>query len=433
MSKISDILQQLNTLPNGYISKKKIHGDIYYYFQYSENGKQYSKYIPRRDLSSYQDKIALRNKLKDELKQILNSGKAQPLLTKNARNLSGNVMMQDMIVASFDNGILTYLDEKRAPLLIVRNKDIKSFLSSRTIDDTRRNSRILKRMLMINEADDNLLSLYAHGAVITDNYWFKTKGSRLKYEDIVFEQDIYHEVALDGILEVITSKPRITPQITLGGSYEKCWRKIKNEWWIYKKGNTNELFSEMFSSRLASYLNIPTVQYELIDNNIRCKNFATKYNFEPLSALIGENYNYEMVFNALMKIDKVIARQYLLLSWFDALVFNFDRHNDNCGLLRDRKTGKIISLAPNFDNNLSLIAYNQNLKRENRDDVFIKNYIKFIKDNKVAKELFSEIRLPKLNKEIINQCLIGLICPIDVDLLSMHLLNRYYYLTNFLN
>ncbi|MCQ2796627.1 MAG: hypothetical protein MJ213_04975 [Bacilli bacterium] len=432
MGKISDILQQLNTLPSGYISKKKIHGDIYYYFQYSENGKQYSKYIPRKDLLSYQSKISLRNKLKEELKAILNSGKAQPLLTKNARNLNGNVMMQNIVVASFDNGILTYLDEKRAPLSIIRNKDIKSFLSSRTIDDTRRNSRILKKLLMINVTDDNLLSLYAHGAVITDNYWFKTKGSRLNYEDIIFEQDIYHEVALDGILEIITSKPRVTPQITLGGSYEKCWRKIKNEWWIYKKGNTNELFSEMFSSRLAFYLNIPTVQYELIDNNIRCKNFATKYNFEPLSALIGENYNYETVFNALIKIKRSIAKQYLLLSWFDALVFNFDRHNDNCGLLRDKKTGEIVSLAPNFDNNLSLIAYNQNLKTENKDDAFLKNYIKFIKNNKTAKELFSEITLPKLSKEIIDKCLVDLVCPIDVNLLTNYLLNRYYHLTSFL-
>ena len=113
-------------------------------------------------------------------------------------------------------------------------------------------------------------------------------------------------------------------------------------------------------------------------------------------------------------------------------MFNFDRHNDNCGLLRDKKTGEIISLAPNFDNNLSLIAYNQNLKIENRDDAFIKNFIKFVKNNKTAKELFSEITLVKLSKEIIDKCLVGLVCPIDAKLLTNYLLNRYYYLTSFL-
>ncbi len=40
----------------------------------------------------------------------------------------------------------------------------------------------------------------------------------------------------------------------------------------------------------------------------------------------------------------------------DALVFNVDRHTQNYGLLRSRETGEILSMAPNFDNNMALIS-----------------------------------------------------------------------------
>lgn len=45
---------------------------------------------------------------------------------------------------------------------------------------------------------------------------------------------------------------------------------------------------------------------------------------------------------------------------FDAVIYNEDRHFGNFGVLRDNRTGKIISPAPIFDNGLSLINYAMN-------------------------------------------------------------------------
>ena len=42
---------------------------------------------------------------------------------------------------------------------------------------------------------------------------------------------------------------------------------------------------------------------------------------------------------------------------FDAVIYNEDRHFGNFGLLRDNRTGKILSPAPIFDNGLSLFNY----------------------------------------------------------------------------
>ena len=42
---------------------------------------------------------------------------------------------------------------------------------------------------------------------------------------------------------------------------------------------------------------------------------------------------------------------------FDAVIYNEDRHFSNFGLLRDNHSGKILGVAPAFDNGLSLFNY----------------------------------------------------------------------------
>jgi hypothetical protein len=44
------------------------------------------------------------------------------------------------------------------------------------------------------------------------------------------------------------------------------------------------------------------------------------------------------------------------MCYFDGLILNMDRHENNYGVLRDPDTGEILSLAPFYDHNISLIA-----------------------------------------------------------------------------
>ena len=139
---------------------------------------------------------------------------------------------------------------------------------------------------------------------------------------------------------------------------------------------------------------------------MKTKNFVEdKYNFEPMNALCGDNDSYENVFSALLKQSKELAKQYLMLMWFDALVNNVDRHNENLGLLRDKKTGKVVSLAPNYDLNMSLFARNKLLKLGK--DGFINIFLKFVNNSK-AKELYKEMTCPNLNEEMINDIILEL-------------------------
>ena len=69
---------------------------------------------------------------------------------------------------------------------------------------------------------------------------------------------------------------------------------------------------------------------------------------------------------------------------FDAVIINEDRHYGNFGLLRDNRSGSIISPAPVFDNGLSLLCYAM------RDDF----------DKLEGKKLSQEMLMGYLNKSL---------------------------------
>lgn len=389
MSTLSELLEKKKTLPSGNVYSKKINGGKYFYYQYFENGKRYSSIVSPDQAKELIALIQERKEIENLIKNKLSSEK-KIVLSKNAINLTGYVMSNNDVVAEFENGTMISINEKLAPLVIARTHSLEKFLSLRVIDMSRTNARILKKALNLTVDEEYKIPLYAYALSITDNYWFKPKHSKIKYSDIILNNDDFAEVSLKGDTAVFPCEHRLTPEITTTGSFEKGWKLIKNTWWLYKNGNAKQLFSELFCYEFAKLIKIPTAKYELDNKYIRSENFAKEYNFEPIAALADDNDNYEHVFNIVYAINKNIAKSYLKLIFFDSVVNNIDRHNENVGLLRDKETGDIVSLAPNFDNNLALISNTDSLKSP-KDDAFMKLFINFLKNNKTAMELFKTI------------------------------------------
>ena len=67
---INKIDEELNELPKGYISKKKINEKIYYYLQYREANKIKSKYLKGDDVKIYINLIEHRNELLSKKKGL---------------------------------------------------------------------------------------------------------------------------------------------------------------------------------------------------------------------------------------------------------------------------------------------------------------------------------------------------------------------------
>ena len=63
-----------------------------------------------------------------------------------------------------------------------------------------------------------------------------------------------------------------------------------------------------------------------------------------MKSIVGDNEDYKECFDALHEISEHLAMQYINLLWMDSICYNMDRHTENFGIIRDLKTGDILSL-----------------------------------------------------------------------------------------
>lgn len=426
MYTLFDLIQRKNGLPKGNIYKKQIKNNSYFYHQYRENGKNYSIKLKEEQIEPLRKQIEEREDVERKIKDLLKNGNKEIELSKSAKTYTGYVMSGNIITAEFDKGMLVSPIHNLCPLVIKRTGSLFEFLKSRCIDGGRTNSRLLKKVLNISVKDESLISLCSYAASVSDNYWFKPKHSKLKYEDISFNNDIFFDTALRGIISIYPKHLVLTPELTTNGSYEKGWKNINGEWWLYKIGTKNERYSEVFYSRLFEKLVLPTAHYEIEGNYIKTKNFAGNVNFEPMISLVGNNEDIEFIYDTLNKINHKLALDYLRLVAFDVILNNVDRHNENCGIVRDKQTGEIISLAPNYDDNLCLISRSTTLIATIQEG-FLSLFLKTIRNSKEIKEGLKEIAFPLITMDLLRSINdeIGIKVDTDFDLIGKYILFRY--------
>ena len=179
------------------------------------------------------------------------------------------IMSENLIVAKVIDGNIHILDDSRVPFYFKRHDDFRGWLRQRAIDDSRVNSRLLKKALRLQQTDDISTALHFNAATITDTYWVKSEDSTHTYEDIKFKSNTFDNLALTGDVNSFNQKPSRTPELTNIGSYEKCWRLEDGAWWLYKVGSIEERFTEMLAYYLALELNIPIARYESANGYIR--------------------------------------------------------------------------------------------------------------------------------------------------------------------
>lgn len=419
--RIKQIENELAGMPAGYISKKIISGKERFYLQWTENGKLKSKYIKAADFDAISAQVEMRKRLQAELKELKETPEGirdTNLKRKAARNMisiTGELMSGDKVIATVKNGEIIDCDETLLPLYLKRTKYLEGWLASRAIDTHRTNSRLLKKALRLRAADDAQVALAVNAATVTDRYWFRPEGSTACYEDIRFKENYFDGLALCGDPNGFSHKPSRTPELTNTGSYEKCWRLIDGAWWMYKSGNQNEYFSELFICKLGEKLGFDMAYYEMDDGYIRTKNFTdgTPYNFEPISSIVGENDDYSDCFDAIYAISPELAEQYLKILWLDSVCYNMDRHTENFGFLRDAQTGAIVSMAPNYDNNIALISRGYQNSTEREHDGLIRFFREFIQSNATAKAMMQAMEMPEISEAMIDECFAEI--PIEVD------------------
>lgn len=67
---IAEIEREIAVLPAGGVSKKNVHGNIYYYHRITQNGKRIEKYVKADEVDELISNIEKRKKLEKELKKL---------------------------------------------------------------------------------------------------------------------------------------------------------------------------------------------------------------------------------------------------------------------------------------------------------------------------------------------------------------------------
>jgi hypothetical protein len=429
MSNLDELYQELNRLPKGTLVSKKTKGVPRYYLQWREHYRLVSKYVSLSKKEELQRQILRRQSIERQIRKLEKQlPKALTALSHEAKVLSGSLMEKDNKVAIFNHGQCLWLDEKRAPLYIKRTKNLFNFLAGRVIDPERRNSRILKKVLSLSGEDDTLLALHVYGASITDDYWFKPRGSKKSYRDVAFQSDLYADTALNGNINLVPRHHSPTPQLVLGGSYEKCWKLIDGEWWIIKNGNPNELFSEYFVFLLGQAFGFNMAEYLIDGKTIRSRNFALRFNYEPAKSLLDGNDDYRVCFETISAFGSSLAEDYLKIIWMDSLVNNVDRHTENFGFLRNPKNGEVVGMAPNFDNNAALIARGYPMDLERKQDGLIGFFAEFLRKDPKAKALYQAMALPKLDRPLLDSLFKKSPIKVNEGAIASYLLRGYQIL-----
>ena len=103
----------------------------------------------------------------------------------------------------------------------------------------------------------------------------------------------------------------------------------------------------------------------------------------------------------------------------DTIVANPDRHTNNFGLLRDIETGKIIGFAPNYDNNMALIARGYPSK-SNSKDLLIRLFNELMQEYPEYKQY-----VPDVDEEKIRNVLEKINMRVKTQAIIDFIMNRY--------
>lgn len=338
------------------------------------------------------------------------------------------LMSKDTPIAEIHSHRVIPIRNDLVPLCFKDGKgDFGEWLEGRAADRTRPHVRLLKKVLRLKEHDDISTTLHVNAVTLTDCYWVRPEDSSLTWEDIRFRRNEFADLALKGDLSHFSKEPSLTPELTNTGSFEKGWKFEGGEWWLYKEATELQKFSELFVYEICKELGFAAAIYEDCGEYVRTKDFTEqRMCLEPAAYLMGEEEDYVDNYQKFLEFGEEIADQYLEIIMIDAFCRNADRHTHNYGLLRGTESGEILRMAPNFDNNISLLSKGYE-KSARGDDFFAKELRRLEAETGAISEYGKRHELPVVTAEMIAECCERTGIEVDVGYVVQYVMAGYKY------
>ena len=264
---------------------------------------------------------------------------------------------------------------------------LEEWLQHRTPPLRRRGIRDMLRYLGFDEDDPswkrNLITL-SRGLSLNDVHWVVKDDSTEKWAaanlyDNPFSTAVA-SMAFTGDKRTGVRDASTSPEYSTNGNLRKCWRRLNGEVLLYKGGGHDdggffehrnavgyEPLSEYYAAQIAAAMKLPHVPYDLAQFKHRLCSTCPLFTSDKTGFLAAR-----YVLNRDQAREDV---RFADIFFFDAVIFNTDRHLGNFGFLVDNDRNELAGIAPIFDNGYSL--FSQAISEETQDNEF-KDLRKFL-------------------------------------------------------
>lgn len=255
----------------------------------------------------------------------------------------------------------------------VSDESLWKWLTHRTVPRGRKYILSALRQLGIPSDDIRAIIEFSRGLSLNDVYWIVEDGFSGSWRDFnLYDNDFSEDIAglaLTGLGLAPEEKQTSSPEFSTNGMLRKCWRRVNGKVLLYKGGTEGainagfEMYSEYYAAQIAARMNLEHVDYGLSSyKKVLCSTC-------PL--FTSDKYGYIPAGRLITKDEALRDPRFASVFFFDALIFNTDRHMGNFGFLVDNDTNEIVGPAPIFDNGyglFSLATYRPDMPRYHEFD-----------------------------------------------------------------
>ena len=388
---ISELTDEIEKLPKGYISTKNISGKIYYYHQWSENGNKQSKYVRDDEIKHLSELIERRRQLREELRSLRQAAVDEPRISHSHEAKSGGankakfvLMHKKAPVAELeidqDSGLIrkigTVFSELHLPVGVPVRRGItdrsalNEWWTDRSIPASR--SGVREALEALDLPDTKALLTRCYGLSLSDQYWICPEGSDLTWDAVNFFDNAFSDDIGNVLFGAERKKDPLdfsSPDGTSDGNLKKRWKIINGKRCLIKGGSNpyrQQPLNEVIAAGIMDRLGIPCVPYSIIWDKGSpysvCEDFVNeKTELVPAWRIIKTEKQsngislFQHFLNCADKLGIPGVRQFLDgMIVLDYIIANEDRHLNNFGALRNAETLEWIGMAPIYDSGSSL-------------------------------------------------------------------------------
>ena len=240
----------------------------------------------------------------------------------------------------------------------VTDESLWKWISGRTVPRGRKYILSALRQLGIPSDDIRAMVEFSRGLSLDDVYWIVDDSFSGGWKDYnLYDNDFSEDVAvlaLTGLGVAPEEKQSSSPEFSTNGMLRKCWRRVDGQVLLYKGGTEGavnagfEMYSEFYAAQIAERMGLDHVGYGLSRyKKVLCSTC-------PL--FTSDRFGYLPAGRVVSKETALSDPRFAPVFFFDALIFNTDRHMGNFGFLVDNDTNEIAGPAPIFDNGYGLFS-----------------------------------------------------------------------------